>query len=115
MSELDYIEDIEKLQHIIETLQQENEKLNGVIQTYDILLKSNVEENQQVEDQIKNYIEEIQTLKIQISAREEEYKKLEDNWNKLKEFLETNWKETQDIWFVKIINKMQKLERSDSK
>lgn len=53
MSELDYIEDIEKLQHIIETLQQEN-----------------------------------QQLKIQISAREEEYKKLEHNWNELKEFID---------------------------
>lgn len=54
---------------------------------------------------------EKQQLRIQISAREEEYKKLEDNWNKLKTFLEDNWKETQDIWFVKIINEMEDLER----
>lgn len=49
----------------VEQLQQENKKLNGTIQTYDILLKSNIEENQQ--------------LKIQISAREtlcEEYEQL---------------------------------------
>lgn len=48
-----------------EQLQQENKKLNGTIQTYDILLKSNIEENQQ--------------LKIQISTREtlcEEYEQL---------------------------------------
>ena len=44
----------------------------------------------------------------------EEYKKLEHNWNELKEFLETNWKETQDIWFVKIINKMRDIERGVS-
>lgn len=38
-----------------------------------------------------------------------------ENWNKLKEWLESNWKESQDIWFVKIINKMQELEQgSDS-
>lgn len=44
-----------------------------------------------------------------------EYKKSKDNWNKLREWLESNWKESQDIWFVKIINKMQKLEQgSDS-
>ena len=43
----------------IEQLQQENKKLNGTIQTYDILLKANVEEN----------------------------KKLKDNWNELKEFI----------------------------
>lgn len=40
-------------------LQQENKKLNGAIQTYDILLKANTEENKQ----------------------------LKDNWNKLKEDL----------------------------
>lgn len=42
----------------IENLQQENKKLNGAIQTYDILLKANTEEN----------------------------KKLKDNWNELKEW-----------------------------
>lgn len=43
-------------------LQQENKKLNGAIQTYDILLKANVEENKQ----------------------------LKDNWNKLKEYIRKN-------------------------
>ena len=38
---------------------------------------------------------------------------LEDNWDKLKEWLENNWIESQDIWFVKIINKMQELEGND--
>lgn len=44
----------------------------------------------------------------------EKNKKLKDNWNKLKELLEENWKQSQDIWFVKIINKMQELESGDS-
>lgn len=43
-------------------LQEENKRLNGAIQTYDILLKSNVEENKQ----------------------------LKDNWNKLKEYCKEN-------------------------
>lgn len=64
---------------------------------------------------VKQLQQENQQLKIQISAREKEYRKLEDNWNKLKEFLETNWKETQDIWFIKILNKMQELERGVNK
>ena len=59
----------------IEQLQQENKKLNGAIRTYDILLKSNVEENKQ--------------LKIQISAREEVCNRLESNWNKLKEIVKS--------------------------
>ena len=33
------------MQKQIDELQQENKKLNGAIQTYDILLKSNVEKN----------------------------------------------------------------------
>ena len=40
---------------------------------------------------------------------------LEDNWNKLKEWIEGNWIESQDIWFVKIINKMQELEQGSDK
>lgn len=35
-------------------LKQENKKLNGTIQTYDILLKSNVEENKQLKDNYCN-------------------------------------------------------------
>lgn len=54
---------------------------------------------------ISNFIFELQ----------QENKQLKENWNKLKEYLETNWKESQDIWFIKIINKMQELEQgSDS-
>ena len=40
---------------------------------------------------------------------------LEDNWDKLKEWLENNWEDSQDIWFVKIINKMQELEQGSNK
>lgn len=40
-----------------------------------------------VEDN-KELCRENKQFKIQISAREEEYKKLEDNWNKLKEYIE---------------------------
>ena len=36
----------------IEQLQQENKKLNGAIQTYDILLKANVEEYKQLKNLI---------------------------------------------------------------
>lgn len=39
---------------------------------------------------IEDLRQENQQLKILISAREEEYKKLEDNWNKLKEYIEQN-------------------------
>ena len=41
----------------------------------------------------------------------DDYMKLQNNWNKLKKWLEENWQQSQDIWFVKIINKMQELEQ----
>ena len=75
----------------IEQLQQENKKLNGAIQTYDILLKANVEEN----------------------------KRLKDNWNKLKEIVksQSGFKKRADLkgglWFEidELLDKMQELEQ----
>lgn len=66
--------------------------------------------------------QENQQLKIQISAREEEYRKLEDNWNKLKEYIKQeptldfyNDKLPFEVIMVKIITKMQEKEQgSDS-
>lgn len=92
---------IEVYEQLIEQLQQENKKLNGAIQTYDILLKANVEEN----------------------------KKLKDNWNKLKEYIkETKLKEFEKSYGKRygktftqaeiivcnmILDKMQELEEGD--
>lgn len=56
-------EETKDVQKAIKQLQQENKKLNGAIQTYDILLKANTEENKQ----------------------------LKDNWNKLKEHIEKDY------------------------
>ena len=58
--DLDLILELEKEKN--EELQQENKKLNGAIQTYDILLKANVEENKQQKDNwndLKKYAKEI--------------------------------------------------------
>lgn len=103
MSELDYIEDIEKLQHIIETLQQENQQLKADLEMYEngVYFSS---ENDKLQ-------EENTQLRIEISAIEEDYrklekivkdvgmwntlyneelnknKKLEDNWKKLKQYI----------------------------
>lgn len=76
-----------------EQLQQENKKLNGVIQTYDILLKANTEEN----------------------------KRLKDNWKKLKEIAksQSGFKKRAGlkggVWFEidELLDKMLELERGD--
>ena len=56
-----------------------------------------------------------ETLKKQcvdyINNLELENKKINDNWNRLLNFLEDQWTETQDIWYVKIIEKMKDMQR----
>ena len=72
-------------------LQQENKKLNGVIQTYDILLKTNAEEN----------------------------KRLKDNWNKLREWIVYNKhnEDTEQHYLVvdygTLLGKMKELQGSE--
>lgn len=46
--------DKETLRDMVLELQQENSQLKGSIQTYDILLKSNVEKNKRLMQEIKN-------------------------------------------------------------
>lgn len=86
-----YSSEVERMQKCIDELQQENKKLNGAIQTYDILLKANTEEN----------------------------KRLKDNWIKLKEHIGAEWycfdNESVEFEVAKdILNKMQELEKSDN-
>lgn len=71
---------------------------------------------------LDDLVKENQQLKIQISAREEEYRKLEENWNKLKEWVKMEHRE--DVIVInltwkhatgKFLNKMQEIEQgSDS-
>lgn len=54
-------EKIHDLELMIGKLQQENKKLNSAIQTYDILLKANTEENKRLKDnwdELKEYCKE---------------------------------------------------------
>lgn len=39
---------------------------------------------------------------------------IKNNWYYLKIWLEKNWQESQDVWYVKIINKMRELEKRES-
>lgn len=105
-------------------LQQENKKLNGVVQTYDILLKANVEENKQLKEELECTIGIVEHNRI-ISKKNKEIHQLKDNWSKLKEWLEKELGDrinpNKDKWLTGVydayketIDKMQELERSDS-
>ena len=86
-------EKIHDLELMIGKLQQENKKLNSAIQTYDILLKANTEENKRLKD---NWDE----LKEIIRKKQDYYKYFKDN--RYRKFL------------FELLNKMQELEGSDS-
>ena len=52
------------IQPLLDKLQQENKKLNGAIQTYDILLKANVEENKRLTQKITKALEKIEDYNL---------------------------------------------------
>lgn len=106
-------ENTDNISKFIFGLQQENKKLNGAIQTYDILLKSNIEENKQLKAQIEEYqkaLDETMSEKIDI----------QNNWNELKEYIYNQIPTdktvfTKHIKIFEVLDKMQEIEQgSDS-
>ena len=109
---------IEVYEQLIEQLQQQNQKLNGAIQTYDILLKANVEENKQLKDLIDTI--------LNFSFFKEECPLnfgFENNTNEDKSqsiFYEDQWCENncddnyKDCW-LKYFKKLQELEQGSDK
>ncbi len=62
--------------------------------------------------------DKIHDLELMISKLQQENKQLKNNWNKLKEYIKNEIPEDVFIdteWFVSILDKMQELERGDSK
>lgn len=57
---------------------------------------------------------EMEQSEKRIEKSRQKNQQLKDNWNELKSWLEENWELSQDIWFVKILNKMQELEKGKS-
>lgn len=115
----------EYMKHIakdFEQLQQENKKLNGAIQTYDILLKSNIEENKQLQERIEYLERSNNRREDMIIEQRQEISDLEDNWDELKEYLHNvdvvvDYSENYDGHFInydELIDKMQELQGSDS-
>lgn len=100
----------------VKQLQQENKKLNGTIQTYDILLKANVEENKQLKDLIDTILN-FSFFKGECPLNFG----FENNTNEDKSqsiFYENEWCENncndnyKDCW-LKYFKKLQELERSE--
>ena len=79
----EYKNPIKYFKYANKNVTDENKKLNGTIQTYNILLKANVEENKQ----------------------------LKDNWNKLKEYAKEIISTDNELYGTDLLNKMQEIEK----
>ena len=91
------------------------------------ILRKNAENNDKVVDKVnwENQLlkKENKQLKIQISAREEVYNRLESNWNKLTEIAKSQSGFTKradlkgGLWFEidELLDKMQELEQGSDK
>lgn len=71
------------------------------------------EENNQLKEQLEKKYEKVGTLTTEILY--EENSKLQSVLKELRSWLEEHWKQSQDIWFVKIINKLNELENKSAK
>lgn len=81
---------LEFYKQLSEQLQQENKKLNGAIQTYDILLKANAEENKQLQERME-YLERSnnrrEDMVIELQNELCEINDYKEKWNDLKDFV----------------------------
>jgi predicted nuclease with TOPRIM domain len=63
----------------------------------------------------KDKIEKLEKQNIRLKNKnkklKQELEKKNKILNELKEWLEDNWKQSQDIWYIKIINKIKELEK----
>lgn len=73
-----------ELLQMIEQMEQENKKLNGAIQSYDILLKANVEENKQLKDKTEDY----KRMKDNFDSKVDVLTKIEIQQKKFVKYLE---------------------------
>ncbi len=119
----EYKNPIKYFKYANKNVTDENKKLNGTIQTYDILLKSNIEENKQLQERME-YLERSNNRREDIIIEQrQEISDLEDNWDELKGYLHNvdvvvDYSENYDGHFInydELIDKMQELEQgSDS-
>ena len=72
--------------------------------------------NKEEEIEILSIDENQEELRIHLGKMRKlhnDYCKLKREKEELRSWLEEHWEQSQDIWFVKIINKMKELERDD--
>ena len=109
LDDLDYtIVPNSDIKQLLDKLEKENKKINGTIQTYDILLKANVEENKQLKEKLN--------CDLQWAFK---YEKQVDNWNKLKRWLYEDHclyvpEIARNSTYQKVLEKMYEIEKESN-
>lgn len=104
-----------ELKDFIIELQEENTELEhivGIREKRGLISKFDKEFDE--EDKKKNPNRDYVVITPDAEEVYKRYYELKDNWQELKDFLEEKWQESQDIWYVKIINKMREIENGSS-
>ena len=119
----DFTIDLTDIDELALGLEVCSKKSNMVIQEFANLI---IELNQKYENAVADYetaMAEKEQLKKQLKDKTEDYKRMKDNFDskvdvlteidtQQKEFinfLEDNYKETQDIWYIKILQKYRSI------
>ena len=119
---------IEVYEQLIEQLQQENQELNQKYENAVADYETTMSELQELKKQLEEYENELEkadsiTQSCIFNGKKESeisfrncLNMLEKHKNQQKEFikfLEDNYKETQDIWYIKILQKYEEIIGSD--
>lgn len=73
-----------------------------------------LEENQELKKQLKDKTEDYRRMKDNFDSKVDVLTKIETQQKEFIKFLEDNWNTTQDIWYIKILQKYKEIIGSDS-
>lgn len=88
----------------VDDLMNAVDRLNK-IPDYNDLLK----ENQELKIKINNKIDDYKRMKDNFDSKVDVLTEIDTQQKEFIKFLEDNWKETQDIWYIKILQKYKEI------
>lgn len=95
------------------TIEMSNEYYNLLEERMARLINENQELKEQLETKHKGFmasVEESCELAKEVDLWNKKYNEEVDKLRELRNWLEFRWEQSQDVWFVKIINKLNELE-----
>lgn len=113
-------EDIETIQGYVEMIEEENQELKQKYLNAVADYETTMAENKELKKQLEEYIKQNMKLKDELFDKRKEYqdtykdvrieiKEYKTQQKEFIKFLEDNYKETQDIWYIKILQKYKSI------